>query len=136
MLSRKRLQKGGYMARRAGPNESFTVLDKRRTAVLKRIAGTGPFIMASPVYVKVRCGNPKCKCSKDKAARHTKLHLTWADSEGTGTQYVPVALRKEVLDWVENYWRVKEHMKDMTALSRRMIHLYARTQKRTSQKKA
>ena len=124
------------MAQKRGFKESFSVLDKRRSAVLKRIARTGPFIMASPVYVKIRCGNPKCKCSKVKAARHTKLHLTWADSEGTGTQYVPVALRKEVLEWVENYWIVKEHMKDMTSLSRKMIHLYAGTQKKTGREKA
>jgi len=124
------------MAKKAGPNESPGVLDKRRKAVLKRIARTGPFIMASPVYVKVRCGNPRCKCAKNKAARHTKLHLTWADSEGTGTQYVPVALRKEVLNWVENYWTVKEHMKDMTSLSRKMIHIYSRTKKKAGRKKA
>ncbi|MFH1753131.1 MAG: DUF6788 family protein [Candidatus Omnitrophota bacterium] len=123
------------MAQKRGFKESFSVLDKRRAAVLKKIARTGPFIMASPVYVKIRCGNPRCKCSKDKDARHTKLHLTWADSEGTGTQYVPVALRKEVLEWVENYWIVKEHMKDMTALSRKMIHLYVRTQKKSPRQK-
>ena len=123
------------MDRRKRFNESFAVLDKRRTAVLKRIARTGPFMMASPCYVKIRCGNPNCKCAKDRNARHTKLHLTWADSEGNGTQYVPVALREEVLKWVENYWVVKEHMKDMTELSRRMIRIYARSRKARQGKK-
>lgn len=111
-------------------NESFTMLDKRRAAVLKRIARTGPFMMATPTYVKVRCGNPNCKCAKHKSARHTKLHLTWSDSQGSGTQYVPVALRKEVLEWVENYWIVKEYMKEMTSLSRGMIRVYARSRKK------
>jgi len=94
----------------------------------------GPFIMATPTYLKTRCGNPKCKCVTRKEARHEKLHLSWTDSEGNGTCYVPVDIRKDVLEWVENYWTMKEYMKEMTELSRRMIKMYAKTLGRVKKK--
>jgi hypothetical protein len=106
---------------------SYAVLEKKRGAILKKIASVGPFIMATPTYLKVRCGNPQCKCADDDAERHEKLHLSWSDADGCGTAYVPVDLHKEVLEWIENYWRVKEYMKEMTAISRRMIKMYAGT---------
>ncbi len=107
--------------------ESYFMLDRRRIALLKKMAKVGPFIMATPAKFKVRCGNPKCKCVEKKEARHEKLHLSWTDAEGNGTCYVPVDLREDVLKWVENYWTMKEYMKEMTQLSRRMIRMYAKT---------
>ena len=107
--------------------EGYAMMDRRRQAILKKIAKVGPFIMATPTYLMVRCGNPDCKCAKKKEDGHEKLHLSWTDAEGNGTAYVPVDLREEVLEWVANYWKVKEYMKEMTELSRKMIKIYART---------
>ena len=106
---------------------SYGVLEKRRLAILKKMARVGPFIMATPTYLQVRCGNPDCKCADKPEDRHEKLHLSWTDAEGNGTAYVPVDLHKEVLGWVENYWKVKELMKQMTELSRKMIKMYSKT---------
>ena len=108
-------------------NRGYAMLDRSRAAILTKMAAVGPFIMATPTYLKVRCGNPDCRCAKKKEDRHEKLHLSWTDADGDGTCYVPVDLRKEVLAWVENYWRVKEYMKEMTKISRRMIKMYAKT---------
>ena len=108
-------------------NRGYAMLDRSRGALLKKMGKVGPFIMATPTYLKVRCGNPDCKCARRKEDRHEKLHLSWTDADGDGTAYVPVDLRKEVLEWVENYWRIKECMKQMTGLSRKMIKIYART---------
>jgi hypothetical protein len=110
-----------------GVQASYGVLQKRQQAVLGKIAKTGPFIMATPTYVKVCCGNPDCKCAKKKEDRHEKLHLSWTDAQGDGVMYVPVDLREEVLGWVENYWKVKDLMKEMTDISRQMIKIYAKT---------
>jgi hypothetical protein len=108
-------------------NRGYALLDRSRGALLKKMGKAGPFIMATPTYLKVRCGNPGCKCAKRKEDRHEKLHLSWTDAEGDGTCYVPVDLRKEVLEWVENYWTIKEYLKQMTDLSRKMIKIYAQT---------
>lgn len=109
-------------------NISYRMLDNRRKGVLKRIAETGPFIMATATPLKVKCGNSKCKCARDKKYRHKKLHLSWTDSKGSGTCYVPVDIRKEVMNWIENYWTVKELMREMTELSRKMIKIYSKTE--------
>lgn len=106
---------------------SYGVLERRRQGLLKKMAETGPFIMATPTRLKVRCGNPDCKCAKRKEDGHDKLHLSWTDADGDGTCYVPVDLHKEVLEWTENYWKVKELMKQVTAISRQMIRIYAGT---------
>lgn len=105
----------------------YAMLDRKRSAILKRMVKVGPFIMATPTYLRVRCGNPDCKCAKNKKDRHEKLHLSWRDAEGNGTAYVPVDLHKEVLEWVENYWKIKGMMKEMTDISRQMIKIYAKT---------
>ena len=73
------------------------MLDRSRGAILKKMGNVGPFIMATPTYLKVRCGNPECKCAKKKEDRHKKLHLSWTDADGDGTCYVPVGIREEVL---------------------------------------
>ncbi len=114
--------------------EGFTMLDRRRGALLKKMARVGPFIMATPANIKVRCGNPKCKCATNKKARHEKLHLSWTDSSGNGTCYVPVDLREDVIEWVGNYWTMKEYMKEMTEISRKMIKIYAKTLGRAKKK--
>jgi hypothetical protein len=106
---------------------SYGVLEKRRQGLLKKMAKAGSFIMATPTYLKVRCGNPDCKCAKRKEDGHEKLHLSWSDADGAGTAYVPVDLHKEVLEWIENYWKVKEYMIQMTQISRQMIKMYAKT---------
>ena len=106
---------------------SYGILEKRRKGISNKIAKVGPFIMATPTRLKVRCGNPGCKCADDDAKRHEKLHLSWGDAKGYGTAYVPVDLHEEVLEWVENYWKVKELMKEMTEISRQMIKMYAGT---------
>ena len=110
-----------------GTPDSYGVLERKRGGILKKIANVGPFIMATPTPLKVRCGNPDCKCANDPEARHQKLHLNWSDVDGHGTCYVPVDLHEEVLEWVANYWKVKELMTEMTAISRRMIKMYAGT---------
>jgi len=106
---------------------SYGMLKRRRDAQLRKISKIGPFMMATADWVKVKCGNPKCKCARDKEKRHEKLHLGWTDSQGSGTQYVPVGLREEVLEWIENYWKLKECMKEVTSLTRQMIRMYGKT---------
>jgi len=102
-------------------------LQMKQKGILKKIKGVGPFIMATPTYLKVKCGNKKCACAADSDKRHEKLHLSWSEGKGiNGTLYVPVDLREEVLKWVKNYWKVKELMKDMTQISRQIIRIHSR----------
>ena len=85
-------------------DESYRTLDRRRKAVLKKMGKAGPFIMATPAKVRVRCGYSGCDCVRDERKRHEKLHISWTEGRGkNGSMYIPIGLRKEVLEWVENY---------------------------------
>ncbi len=115
--------------------ESYNMLDRRRHAILKKMAKTGPFIMATASQHTMKCANTKCACQKDKGKRHPTFRLSWTDAQGDGSCYVPVDIRKDVLEWIENYWTIKEYMKEMTDLSRRMIKIYAKTIGRVKKKR-
>ena len=111
--------------------ESYQTLEVRRQALLKSIVQIGPFLMATPTWLKVRCGNPRCECATDREKRHEKLHLNWSEAGGKhGTLYVPIDLREEVLKWTERYWVLKQRIQEMNELSQRMIRLYVKSKKR------
>ena len=107
--------------------DSYAMLDRRRHSLLKKMAATGPFLMATVSQRDTKCGNPDCKCATDKGARHPTMRLSWTDAQGSGTCYVPKDLRQEVERWIQNYWQVKTYMTKMTELGRRMIRMYAKT---------
>ena len=110
--------------------ESYERLERKRKALMKKMAKIGPVIMASPSHLLVRCGNPICKCKKDPKARHPALHLSWSEKESHSTQYVPVGLKEEVLTWIENYWLLKEYIKEISLVSRQMVRIYVKSKKR------
>jgi hypothetical protein len=107
--------------------QGYAMLDRRRTALLNRMVKVGPFIMATVSQRRTKCGNKGCGCYKDESKRHPTFRLSWTDSSGNGTCYVPKDIQGEVEQWIENYWTIKEYMKEMTEISRRMIKIYAKT---------
>ena len=108
--------------------ENYGMLDRKRLGILKKMGKVGPFIMASAAEYKMKCAQERCRCQEDvKRYGHATFRISWTDAEGDGTAYIPVALREEVKEWIENYWEIKEYMKEMTGLSRRMIKMYAKT---------
>ncbi|MCK5592434.1 MAG: hypothetical protein KAI72_10805 [Candidatus Pacebacteria bacterium] len=95
---------------------------------------TGPFIMATVSQRTTKCGNKKCACVTDERKRHPTFRISWTDSKGDGCCYVPKDIQGDVEGWIENYWTMKEYMKEMTELSRRMIKMYAKTLGRVKKK--
>jgi len=77
----------------------------RRDAPLKKLAGLGPFVAASLVAVKRRCGNPRCKCACGEP--HSAHVLTRKVEGKTETVHVPKDRLKEVREWVREYQRLK-----------------------------
>ncbi len=78
----------------------------RRDAVLKKLAKMRPFVAASLVAVKRRCGNPRCKCAHGQPHR---AHVLTRKVDGrTQTVHVPKDRLKEVQEWVEEYKRLKQ----------------------------
>ena len=112
-------------------NESYATLDRRRTAVLKKIATLGPWIMGTPTITH----NKSSRSGKRETNFAEKLYLTFSEAGGrNGSTYIPIGLKEEVLEWVENYNMMKELTREMTTLSRKMIRLYSKAKKKKASK--
>jgi len=78
---------------------------KRRAAVLRRIAGIGPFIEGTLVKL------PRKDC------RHVAHRLTFKVKGRTQAVYVPLDRVKDVEAWTKEYKRLKELIRAVTRAS-------------------
>ena len=51
------------------PKLSIGVLETRRNAKLKELAGVGPLLQGSLAEIRVTCGNPNCRCARGEKHR-------------------------------------------------------------------
>lgn len=51
-------------------------LERKRVALLKKLAASGPFVDGSVVKVRRRCGNKNCKCAL-RGEKHESLYLMY-----------------------------------------------------------
>lgn len=112
---------------------SKKVLEKRRAAKLKQLSEIGPFVAASLVKIKRKCGNKACRCAKGE--EHPAHLLTRAVKGKTQSIYVPVALVDEVKTWVENHKRLKALIREISDLSLATIHNHIPESRAASKKK-
>lgn len=106
-------------------NESVATLESRRGALLKRLAETGPLVQGSYCTVKVKCGKPECRCSRGEP--HQACVLTRKVRGRTVTTHVPRDLRSEVETWAQQYRQVMKLIKDISAVSERIIRIHVQT---------
>ncbi|MFQ5904312.1 MAG: DUF6788 family protein [Candidatus Binatia bacterium] len=88
--------------------------------ILKRIGKINPFVQASLSITKKRCGNPKCRCSKEGPIHEAAL-LTWKEAKRTRTLYIPMELRREVAKWVEEGKLLKRLIAEMSKAQREFL---------------
>lgn len=102
---------------------------RRCLSLLKRLAQIGPFLAASLVCVRHRCGNPRCRCVS--GAGHVSWRLTYKDKgQKTVTVYVPVEMIQEVRQWVENHRRLKKLVSEISSAQLMQVRLFVREKRR------
>lgn len=106
-------------------NESVATLESRRGALLKRLAEVGPLVQGSYCTVKVKCGKPGCRCSRGEP--HQACVLTRKVRGKTVTTHIPRDLRSEVEAWAGQYRQVMTLIREISALSERIIRIHVRT---------
>ena len=84
---------------------SVEKLRKRQGALLRQLAGTGPFVEGS----LVRLPHPACD--------HVAHRLTFKVRGQTQAVYIPVDLVEEVEQWHRNYKRLKKLVRQITKTS-------------------
>lgn len=106
-------------------------LTRRRDALLKRLAKTGPFVNGSLVLIHRTCGNSEnCRCMRGH--KHASWYLSYGVKGKTKMVYIPVDLEEEVRGWSEQYGRVKSFLQEICDLQKQIIrrHVQERDRKR------
>ena len=105
-----------------------TQIRRSLAARLKQLAATGPVLAASLTRIAKRCGRPSCHCAH--GTPHTAYHLTYKDRGKSKTVYVPLDLVDEVRKWLDEYKRIKQLLKQISALSLALVPTHAQHTKR------
>jgi hypothetical protein len=95
-------------------------------ARIRQLKATGPVLGASLVQIAKQCGRAGCHCQSGQ--KHVGSYLTFKEHGKTRTVYVPMELRKEVGRWLAEHRRLKQLMKELSALTvaRVRTHVAAR----------
>lgn len=113
--------------------ESINTLKAQRDAKLRELAGVGPFIGGSVAAVKVRCGNPSCRCASGE--RHEATILCKKVAGKSTSLHVPLELVEEVRGWSRENKRLKRLVKEISDLGERIIRLHVRTSRAAAKNK-
>jgi hypothetical protein len=106
---------------------SIAVLETRRGARLRELAGVGPVLEGSLAEIRVTCGNPNCRCARGEKHRS---HILKRQVRGkTQSLYVPVDLVKEAQEWVQEYRRVRSLLREISELNRSIIRAHVATKR-------
>jgi hypothetical protein len=79
-----------------------------------------PFVQASLTVTKKRCGNPRCRCAQEGPLHEVAL-LTWKEEKRTRTVYVPMELRQEVEQWVQEGKLLKRLVAEVSQAQREFL---------------
>ena len=99
-------------------------LVKQRNTRLKKLASLTPFVAASIVTIRRRCGQPNCHCASGEG--HPATILSFKEGDKPRTVYVPVDKVEEVTQWVANYKKRKELVKEISLLNIQILQLHVK----------
>jgi len=116
------------------PKLSTATLEARRRAKLEELAEIGPVLQGSFAQIRVTCGNPNCRCARGE--KHLSHIVTRKVRGKSKSLYVPVDMVEEVQVWVEQHRRVKRLLKEISALSEKIIRNHAQNRRAGNTKPA
>jgi hypothetical protein len=106
---------------------SIAVLEARRDAKLRELAGVGPVLQGSLSQIAVTCGNRNCRCARGQKHRS---HILKRQVRGkTQSLYVPVDMVEEARRWVDEHRRVKRLLAEISELNRSILKAYVPTKR-------
>ena len=99
-------------------------LKRKREALLKKLAATGPFVDGSIVKVRRRCGNKNCRCARGE--KHECLYWMYKVKGVTSGVYIPVDLEEEVKEWSREYKGLKKIIREICRAQKSIIRRHVR----------
>ena len=96
-------------------------LRERRKGLAKTLPPVTDILRGSLVERYVTCGNPACKCAKGE--RHGPIwYLTVTLGRGRTTgAIIPEEKVDEVRGWIENDYKLKEHLEKISEINRELL---------------
>jgi len=110
------------------PPKHPTLIARHLKARIKEFKVKGPFVAASLVAFRRKCGRPGCHCQTGEA--HLGHHLTFKEKGKTRSVYVPLDLLPEVLQWVQEYKRIKPLLRQISQLAMARIRAHTNSKRR------
>ncbi len=105
-----------------------TLIRRHLEAHIEEFKLNGPFVAASLVAFRRKCGRPGCHCQSGEG--HLAHHLTYKVKGKTRSVYVPQDLLPEVQRWVREHQRLKPLMRHISNLALARIQAHASDQRR------
>lgn len=105
-----------------------TLIRRMIDARVGKLTAQGPVLSASLVTIAKHCGRPGCHCQTGD--KHVGNYVTFAIRGKTKTIYVPLDLVEEVRAWVTEQKRLKQLIREISALSVALIRGHAQDRKR------
>ena len=92
-----------------------TLIRRHLEARIQEFKLNGPFVAASLVAFRRKCGRPGCHCQSGEG--HPAHHLTCKLKGKTRSVYVPQDLLPEVQQWVREHKRLKRLLRHISNLA-------------------
>lgn len=105
-----------------------TLIRRHLDARVKEFKLNGPFVAASLVAFRRKCGRPGCHCHSGEG--HPAHHLTFTVKGQTRSVHVPKALLPEVQQWVREHQRLKPLLRHISQLALAQIQSHVPAQRR------
>ncbi len=105
-----------------------TLIRRHLAARIREFKLNGPFVAASLVAFRRKCGRAGCHCQSGEG--HLAHHLTYKIKGKTRSVYVPHDLLPEVQLWVREHQRLKPLMRHISSLALAQIQAHALAQRR------
>jgi len=96
-------------------------LRQRRQGLAKQLPPVTEILRGSLVERYVTCGNPACRCAKGE--RHGPIwYLTVTLGRGRTTGGIISEDKvEEVRGWIENYYKLKDHLEKISEINRELL---------------
>jgi hypothetical protein len=123
-----------YIAAMSSHTPSLKELEARRLALLRQLRRAKPLIEGSLAVVHRKCGTPTCRCHEADEYRHRQVMLCRKEGGRSHSTHIPKDLEGEVREWHEEYRRVKQVLKELSAVSEEIVRGYAGAKKARGKK--
>lgn len=105
-----------------------TLIHRHLQARIKAFKIQRPFLAATLVAFRRKCGRPGCHCQAGPG--HPARHLTFKHKGQTRSVYVPRALVPQVQLWIREYQRIKPLLRHISQLALAQVRTHAQAQRR------